>query len=102
MIRFECDYLEGAAPQILAAVEKANFEQNPGYGADRHCENARKLIKEACRAEKSDVHFVVGGTQANLTIIGAALKNYQGVLAPVTSPLTLMKQALLSLRAIRL
>lgn len=85
MIRFECDYLEGAAPQILAAVEKANFEQNPGYGADRHCENARKLIKEACRAEKSDVHFVVGGTQANLTIIGAALKNYQGVLAPVTS-----------------
>ena len=85
MIRFECDYLEGAAPQILEAIAQANYEQNPGYGCDPHTERACELIREACKTKDIAVCFVVGGTQANLTVIGAALKNYQGVIAPVTS-----------------
>lgn len=85
MIRFECDYLEGAPQEVINAIGKVNFEQNPGYGDDSHCARAKALIKEACAAEDSEVFFVVGGTQANLTIIGAGLKNYQGVIAPVTA-----------------
>ena len=85
MIRFECDYLEGAPQEVINAIGKVNFEQNPGYGDDSHCARAKALIKEACAAEDSEVFFVVGGTQANLTIIGAVLKNYQGVIAPVTA-----------------
>ena len=34
MIRFDCDYLEGACPEILRKIEETNFEQTPGYGMD--------------------------------------------------------------------
>ena len=29
MIRFECDYAEGAHPKVLEALVKTNFEQSP-------------------------------------------------------------------------
>ena len=61
MIRFECDYLEGAAPQILEAIAQANYEQNPGYGCDPHTERACELIREACKTKDIAVCFVVGG-----------------------------------------
>lgn len=48
MIRFECDYAEGAHPKVLEALVKTNFEQSPGYGADSHCAHAQELIREAC------------------------------------------------------
>ena len=41
MIRFACDYDEGACPEILAALTATNFEQNPGYGEDPHSDRAR-------------------------------------------------------------
>ena len=85
MIRFESDYLEGAVPEILEALADSAGEQHPGYGTDERTEHARELIRQACDASNAGVYFVVGGTQINLTVIGAALKNYQGVLAPVTS-----------------
>ncbi len=82
MIRFESDYSEGCIPEILTALQKTNTEQTPGYGMDVHCENARDLIKKACKAPKADVHFLVGGTQANVTVIAALLKPYQGAICP--------------------
>ena len=85
MIRFESDYLEGAVPEILEALAASAGEQHPGYGTDERTEHAKELIRQACDAPDAGVYFVVGGTQINLTVIGAALKNYQGVLAPVTS-----------------
>ena len=85
MIRFESDYLEGSVPEILEALAASAGEQHPGYGTDERTEHARELIRQACDAPDAGVYFVVGGTQINLTVIGAALKNYQGVLAPVTS-----------------
>ena len=84
MIRFECDYAEGMHPAILDALIKTNEEQTPGYGVDTHCEHARELIKKACHREDVDVHFLVGGTQTNATIIAAGLRPYQGVLSAVT------------------
>lgn len=84
MIRFDCDYTEGAHPKIMEALFNTNMEQNCGYGLDAHCENARSLIKEACGTPNADVHFLVGGTQANTTIISATLRPYQGVLSADT------------------
>lgn len=81
MIRFECDYAEGAHPLILQKLIETNEEQTPGYGEDVHCENARKYIKEKCGYDDIDVHFLVGGTQANATIISSALRPHQGVIA---------------------
>ena len=80
MIRFECDYGEGAAQPVLDLLQKTNLEQTPGYGEDEYCARARALIRRLCRAPEAGVHFLVGATQANLTVIDAALKPWQGVL----------------------
>ncbi len=83
MIRFECDYNEGCLPQILDLLAKSNMEQHIGYGEDEYCEKARRLIKAECDCPAADVHFLVGGTQTNKTVIQSYLKSYQGVLSAV-------------------
>ena len=62
MIRFNCDYNEGAHPRILEELVKTNMEQTPGYGEDPYCEKAAKVIKDLCKKEDAAVHFLVGGT----------------------------------------
>lgn len=77
---FYSDYLEGAHPRILDALSRTNMDQTPGYGEDKYCLHAAELIREACGLPEADVHFLVGGTQANATVIASILKPYQGVL----------------------
>lgn len=84
MVQFQCDYNEGAHPLILQRLAETNMEQTVGYGLDTHCENARRLIREACEAPDADVHFLVGGTQANATVIASILKPYQCVVSATT------------------
>ncbi|MDP1511825.1 low specificity L-threonine aldolase [Paenibacillus sp. CMAA1739] len=84
MIRFECDYTEGAHERILQRLLETNEEQTPGYGVDDHCEKARAYIKKACDSENADVHFLVGGTQTNTTVISSILRPHQGVIAAVS------------------
>ncbi|MEC0125023.1 threonine aldolase family protein [Paenibacillus pabuli] len=81
MIRFECDYNEGAHERILQRLISTNMEQTSGYGTDAHCDRARSLIRQACENEQADVHFLVGGTQTNTTVIASILRPYQGVIA---------------------
>lgn len=78
MIRFDSDYTEGCIPEILQALSSTNDEQTIGYMEDPHCENARSLIRRWIGREDADVHFMVGGTQANVTVITSVLKHYQG------------------------
>ena len=84
MIRFECDYAEGAHPRILERLMKTNDMQTEGYGCDEICDTARKMIRLACGNEQMDVHFLVGGTQANATVIASALRPHQAVVSPET------------------
>lgn len=84
MIRFECDYTEGAHERIMKRLMDTNEEQTPGYGMDEHCERARAFIKKACHAENADIHFLVGGTQTNTTIIASILRPHQGAVAAST------------------
>lgn len=84
MIRFESDYLEGAHPKVLELFNQSNFEQTPGYGQDEYCDRARAVIKRLCNSEDAEVHFLVGGTQANTTVIASVLRPYQGVLCADT------------------
>lgn len=88
MIRFECDYNEGAHKRIIERMVATNEEQTPGYGVDAHCETARSYIRRACGANDADVHFLVGGTQANKTIIASVLRPHQGVIAAVSGHIT--------------
>ena len=80
MIRFECDYTEGMHPRILERIVETNMEQAIAYSEDTFCEKARAYIKRECRQEDADVHFLVGGTQTNLTVISSILRPHQGVL----------------------
>ncbi|GGN94686.1 threonine aldolase family protein [Saccharibacillus kuerlensis] len=84
MTRFECDYTQGAHPRIMQRLLETNLEQTSGYGTDEYCERARGLIRQACGAERADVHFLVGGTQTNTTVIAALLRPHQGVLSADT------------------
>ena len=80
MKRFSSDYVHGAHPAILERLCETNMEETPGYGEDEYCERARVLIRKAVQNEKAQVHFLVGGTQTNTTVIAAALRPHQGVL----------------------
>jgi len=84
MIRFDSDYCEGAHPNVLQKLIDTNMEQTAPYGEDLYCRLAAELIKEKCSNQEVDVHFLVGGTQTNLTLISAALRPHQGVVAANT------------------
>jgi len=83
-IQFASDYQEGAAPEILARLQETNWEQTAGYGEDGYSESARSRIREACQAPEAEIHFLVGGTQTNATVIDTVLRPYQGVVAAAT------------------
>ncbi len=84
MIRFECDYLEGAHPLIIEKLGETNDLQTEGYGMDSFCARAKERIRSQCGSVDVDIHFLVGGTQTNLTVISSILRPHQGVLAAVT------------------
>ena len=84
MIRLNNDYSEGCHPSILLRLNEMNLEQNPGYGTDTHCAEAADAVRKAFACPDADVHFLVGGTQANMTVIAAALRPYEGVLCADT------------------
>ena len=84
MTHFDCDYMSGAHPEVLEAICRNNSIQTSGYGDDSFCDNAKKLIREACGAPDADVQFLAGGTQTNSTVISAMLREYEGVIAAAT------------------
>lgn len=84
MIRLECDYACGAHPAVLDKLVATNGEHTPGYGVDEHCRHAADLLRGLCQAPEAAVHFLVGGTQTNTTLIDAALRPYQGVISAHT------------------
>ena len=83
MIYFNNDYSEGCHQKVLDALVKTNLVQTLGYGEDEYCAQAADKIRALCGREDVAVHFLVGGTQANLTVIAAALRPHQGALCPV-------------------
>ncbi len=82
---FTCDYLEGCHPSILSALQATNMEQTVGYGLDPHCERAAAMIRKRFGCPDAAVHFMSGGTQANLTVIASVLRPYEGVIAADTA-----------------
>lgn len=84
MIRLNNDYCHGAHPAVLKALEQANEQAFCGYGCDEACERAANLIKARAQAPASDVHFLIGGTQANFVVISSALRPWQSVICADT------------------
>lgn len=80
MIRFNNDYNHGAHPAVLEALNATNHESYGGYGLDEWCEKAEAEIKKYLDCPDARVHFLLGGTQANYTVIASALRPYQSVI----------------------
>src|SRR5580704_5183348 len=81
---FYDDYSEGAHPEIMKAVARANEGQQRGYGYDEYCSTASERIVAELGVD-ADIHFVTGGTQANLVCLGALLRPHQGVIAAASA-----------------
>lgn len=81
MYSFLNDYSEGAHPLVLNALIESNFKQSVGYGCDDYCQKAREVILKRIGNDNADIHFLVGGTQTNMTFISFVLKDYQAVIA---------------------
>lgn len=84
MIYFKNDYSEGAHESILETLNTTNLVQDKGYGNDHYTEEAKNLIQKNLKDNTADIHFISGGTQANLTIIGSILRPHESVIAPET------------------
>lgn len=82
---FKNDYSEGAHPNILKALSETNLTQEDGYSLDSFSNQARELIKDRIKAPDADIHFVSGGTQANLIVISSILKPHQAVIAATSA-----------------
>jgi threonine aldolase len=81
---FKNDYSEAAHPNILKALSHTNLNQEEGYGEDSYCNEAIKVIRKKIQNPNADIHFVSGGTQANLIIISSILRPYESVIAANT------------------
>lgn len=88
ILPFECDYMEGCHPFILNRLNEINFEKISGYGCDEICKSAKEKICAACDCPNAEIHFLVGGTQTNATVIDALLKRYETVITANTGHIT--------------
>ena len=81
---FKNDYSEGCHPNILEALVRTNLNQQNGYGYDDYSNEARELIRKKVNNPEADIHFVSGGTQANLLIISSILRPHESVISAET------------------
>ena len=79
MLFFRNDYSNGAHPQVMDALLRTNLELTVGYGMDDYCRQATDLIRQLCACPGAEVHYIVGGTQANKTALGAFLRPWEAV-----------------------
>jgi len=79
---FKSDYCELAHPEVLKALINVGNKQFDGYGLDEYSLRAAEMIKKKINAPDADVHFISGGTHANLTVISSILRPYEAVIAP--------------------
>ena len=84
MISFECDYNNGAHPEVLQHLVETNQEITDTYGFDRFTEAAKQKIRQACEAPDAAIYFLGGGTQTNDTVIDGMLRSYEAVITVET------------------
>lgn len=68
-MRFASDNTSGAAPEVMAAILKANEGYERSYGADAAMERVTALVRDLFEAPAAVVHLVATGTAANALAI---------------------------------
>lgn len=85
MIYFGSDYMAGAHPDVMSALDETNLLHTAGYGNDNFTEEAKRLILTECGLPEGEVFFLVGGTQTNAAVIDQLLRRTDGVIATDTA-----------------
>ena len=85
MYLFHNDYNQCCHPKVMEKMLALQSVQMTSYGQDVCCDAAADKIRKLCGREDLAVHFLVGGTQTNLTVISAALRPHQAVLGISTA-----------------
>ena len=85
MLNFMNDYNQTAHPRILDAIFEAAGRRFTGYGTDDVTSEAVGIIRRLIGRPDADVHFLPGGTQTNMTAIGAFLRPHEAVIAAGSS-----------------
>lgn len=81
MYSFKNDYSEIAHPKVLQRIVDTNMIQAEGYGLDEFSFEAIDAIKNKIKDNSVDVHFISGGTQANLLATAAFLRAHEAVIS---------------------
>jgi threonine aldolase len=68
-MRFASDNTSGAAPEVMAALQRANEGYERSYGADAAMDRVTELVREIFEAPEAVVHLVATGTAANALAI---------------------------------
>lgn len=84
MYFFVNDYNDIGRKDILQALLNAQDEYNLGYGFDSHSENARNLIKKALKNDNVDIHFIPGGTGANVLGLACGMNQQDSIISVST------------------
>ena len=82
---FHNDYNEACHNAVLKKLSENMGKQMGGYGVDTSCDRAAAMIRKICKNDDLAVHFLVGGTQTNLTVIAAALRPHQAAIGADTA-----------------
>ena len=78
-MRFASDNTSGAAPEVMAAILKANEGYERSYGGDAAMEQVTALIRETFEAPEAAVYLVATGTAANALAIATHCPPWGGV-----------------------
>lgn len=81
---FKNDYSVGASSAVINTLMRAAAGQEASYGNDSWSRRAAELIKQYCNAPAADVHFISGGTHANIVCLAAMLKPYEAIIGAET------------------
>lgn len=84
MLFFKNDYNDIAEKGIMEALQNAMDEKNVGYGFDKHSEDGRNAIKKLLKSDDIDIHFIPGGTSANILGATQGLRSQDSILAATT------------------
>lgn len=75
MYSFINDYCVVAHPNIMKRLNNICLDQHIGYGEDEICQHAKDIIRAEIGNPEAAIYFVVGGTQANMSVISSLLKS---------------------------
>lgn len=78
-MRFASDNTSGAAPEIMAAILKANEGYERSYGADAAMARVTDLVRDLFEAPEAEVRLVATGTAANALAIATHVQPWDAV-----------------------